>query len=136
MVTRSVQERMETPVGVGYNPGGPSLMDRTTLWDKHRGPINEYQALMEAGFLEEPRQVADATIWGTVADTLTPKEMAVINFRVVGGMSLRVAGQYLGAEFPRKGVPLPFSKMAVSNIQKRALAKLRQRFTEETNVTD
>jgi cytochrome bd-type quinol oxidase subunit 1 len=53
--------------------------------------------------------------------TLTEKELAVIELVVIGGMSLTVAGGWLGAEYGRK----PWSKQAVANIRDGALKKMR-----------
>ena len=53
--------------------------------------------------------------------TLTEKELAVIELVVLGGMSLTVAGGWLGVEYNRK----PWSKQAVANIRDGALKKMR-----------
>lgn len=127
---RTKQDRAEIPCGTGFVPdrnAGPSLSDTHTLWDAHRLPIDEYDALMRCDFDEEPDD------WGIQPDLfaiieqagiLTDKELAVVNFMVVGGMSLAVAGRYLGAEFPRNGAPTPYSKMAVSQWRNSAFAKI------------
>lgn len=127
---RTRQDRMEIPCGTGFSPdrmAGPSLSDTTTLWDAHREPVNGMEALMSADFDEYPDgPVADSSFLEEMESILTPKEAAVINFMVFGQMSLTTAGRYLGAEFPRRGVPKPYSKNAVRNIQMAALAKMRK----------
>jgi len=127
-MSRSKQDRAEIPCGTGFVPtgtGGPSLSDTTTLWDAHREPINEYDALMRCDFDQYPVECEDSTFLVEMEALLTPKEKAVIGFLVYGGMSLYQTGRYLGAEFPRKGVPTPYSKMTVSNLRDSALAKMR-----------
>lgn len=126
------------PVGTGYRESSygtrfPSLVDTTTLWDPHREPINEYDALMRCDFGEEPADIPDGMFLAEMESVLTPKEWAAINFRIIGGMSLELAGKYLGAEFPRKGVPMPFSKQAVSNIVNGGLKKLRNHLERKDN---
>lgn len=86
---------------------------------------------MQCDFGEEPPEPADPSFLAETMSVLTPKEAAVVDFIVIGGMSYRQAGRYLGAEFPRKGIPKPYSKMGVSQIYKRALAKMRQHLEEQ-----
>ena len=126
---QSKQDRFEVPCGTGSQPmsaRGPSLSETSSLWDSHRQPENEYDALMRCDFGEEPAPVSDPSFLEETMSCLTDKEKAVVNFIVIGGMSYRQAGRYLGAEFPRRGIPKPYSKMGVSQIYKRALAKMRQ----------
>jgi hypothetical protein len=124
---------MEIPCGTGYNVDnvrGPSLSDTTTLWDPHRHPDSEWEALQSADFDEYPEVVVPDSFLAEMESLLTPKELAVISFMVYGQMSLTQAGRYLGAEFPRRGQPRPFSKNAVRNIKMAALAKMRKHLEE------
>jgi DNA-directed RNA polymerase specialized sigma24 family protein len=134
-MTRSKQDRQEIASGTGYSADrtrGPSLVDTHGLYDAHRPPENEYQSLMEADFGQEPVDpFPQETLITDAMAALTPIEAAVVSFIVFGGMSLREAGRYLGAEFPRNGVPTPYSKMGVSDIYKRALRKMRATLGED-----
>lgn len=126
---RSVQDRREIPCGTGFNADrttGPSLNDTRTPWDAHREPINDYQALMDTDFDEEPERIHDDSLIRFCESVLDEREKAVIAFTVYGGMSLAEAGRYLGAEFPRNGVPRPYSKMTVSNLKQSAVDKMRK----------
>ena len=126
---RSIQDRREIPCGTGFNPDrttGPSLNDTRTPWDAHREPINDYQALMDTDFDEEPATLHDSKLLEFCESVLDEREKAVIGFRVYGGMSLAQAGRYLGAEFPRNGVPRPYSKQTVSNLEQSAIVKMRK----------
>lgn len=134
-MSRSKQDRMETPCGTGFSNDftrGPSLKDTETLWDAHRYPINEYEGVMSADFLQHDMWEDDGSLIEFLTSCLTPQEKAVIDFVVFGDMSLAQAGKYLGAEFPRKGIPKPYSKQTVGNIRDKAVAKMRK-FLEETN---
>lgn len=127
---RSKQDRAEIPCGTGFvvdRANGQSLSDTTTLWDAHRVPDSEYEALMVCDFGQEPKENPyPPEFLAKLEAILTPKELAVIQFIVYGDMSLAVAGKYLGAEFPRNDVPIPYSKMAVLQIRNSALTKLRE----------
>lgn len=128
------RHRKEIPCGTGYSsdPNSRSLSERSGLYDAHRPGINDYEDLMRCDFDEFPQEtnLPLQGIWYTLEELLTPKELAVINFVVVGGMSLAVAGKYLGAEFPRRGVPTPYSKMAVSQLRDTAIAKIKHHLQE------
>lgn len=135
---RTKQDRMEVPCGTGFSNDiswGPSLKDTETLWDPHRYPINDYEGLLTADFGEHPMWEDNGELIDMITACLNPKEKAVINFVVFGGMSLTQAGKYLGAEFPRKGQPYPYSKQTVGNIRDRALEKMRT-FLEGNNNDD
>lgn len=125
---RTKQDRAEIPCGTGFQPDrttGPSLSDTHTMWDAHREPINEYDALMRCDFDEYPEEPKyPEELITMVEGILTPKELAVVNFLVYGGMSLAVAGRYLGEEFPRKDMPTPYSKMAVTQLRNSAFRKI------------
>jgi hypothetical protein len=124
---------MEIPCGTGYNVDrlrGPSLSDTTTLWDAHRKTTNPYEALQSADFDEYPDVPGESLFLSEMESLLTPKELAVVSFVTYGQMSFSQAGRYLGAEFPRKGQPTPFSKNAVRNIYVRAINKMRKHLEE------
>lgn len=141
---RTKQDRFEIPAGTGYQGdqsgyGGPSgrrprsvsLRDDKTLWDAHRQPDNEYEALMQCDFDQEPAELPDGSFLAETMACLTEKEQAVINFVVIGQMSYRDAGRVLGAEFPRHGVPKPYGKTCVGNIYNRAIKKMRKMLEEQ-----
>jgi len=127
------QDRAERPVGLAFQMDGPSLADDSTLYDAHRLPRNEYQALMEADFLEEP-EMDEATaeaMWLAFSDKvhsagLTDRELLVVECIVWGGMSLATTGQYLARELGQnRAVP----KQSVQRIRDKAFDKLRGVFS-------
>ena len=134
---RTVQDRHETPVGVRYNSDSVdadgsrrydgSLVDNRPLWGPHHIPDTELEAIMVCAPGETPRvsfeELEPEKLEQALA-CLTEKELAVIELVVFGGMSLAVAGGWLGAEYGRR----PYSKQAVSNIRDGALAKLREHY--------
>lgn len=132
---RTKQDRHETPVGVRYEETGyGSLGDTTTLWDTHRPPSNQFEALMAEG-----ETVADANQlsadWEAydqliVKANLSDKEQAVLEFVTFAGMSLAEAGRWLGLQFRENGKP--FSKMMVSKLRDSGISKLRVVFLGET----
>lgn len=131
---RSKQDRNEVPCGTGYQPlsaRGPSLSETKSLYKAHREPINEYDALMQCDFMEEPEEPEDGAFLTETMACLTPKEQAVVNFVVMGDMSYWDAGRILGAEFPRKGIPKPYSKTTIGNIYNRAINKMRKHLEEQ-----
>lgn len=130
-MSRTKQERREVPCGTGYaaDTAGTrrvSLVDTHTMYDTHRPPASMYEAVMVADFDEQPRIPQSSFLEEMeTAAGLTERERAVLAFTVYGGLSLRVAGQYLGAEFPRKGIPKPYTKPTVAAWKQRAINKLR-----------
>lgn len=135
---RTKQDRKETPSGVkyleGFNPRyDASLRDTETLWDAHRPPDNDYEALMQPG---EPA-VSQETLqerWGDIMGRivragLTDKELAVVEYVIFANMSLSEAGRWLGLQFREDGKP--YTKTMVSKLRDSAIAKLRTTFTEE-----
>lgn len=143
MAWQSKQDRHEVPCGTGYAQGdsdghyrGGSLTVDTTLWDAHRQPENEFEALMVCDFGEEPPAHHDPMFLDEIetASQLTDRERATLGFVVYGGMSLQKAGYYLGAEFPRKGVPYPYTKTSVARFRASALAKIRKHLEETEYV--
>ena len=132
---RTKQDRHETPVGVRYQETQRgSLSDDTTLWDAHRPPENETEALMQPGDNRVTAEQYEGA-WGNIQTlldcaALTEKELAVLEYITFGGMSLAEAGRWLGLQFRENGQP--FSKMMVSKLRDSGLMKLRAAFPEET----
>lgn len=132
---RTKQDRHETPVGVRYQETQRgSLSDDTTLWDTHRPPNNEYEAMMQPGDTPESSYELQHE-WKTIQTlldcaNLTEKELAVLEYITFGGMSLAEAGRWLGLQFRENGQP--FSKMMVSKLRDSGLVKLRASFPQET----
>lgn len=133
---RTKQDRKEIPVGVQYNPTQHhrvnSLSDDTTLWDAHRPPSTDHEAMMQDGEPAVSQETLQAR-WEHVQTlieqaALTPKELAVIEYVVFGEKSLADAGRWLGLQFRDNGTP--YSKMMVSKLRDSALKKLRVTFTE------
>jgi hypothetical protein len=137
-VERSKQDRAEVPCGTGFvidRTSGPSLSDTSTLWDAHRVPDSEYESLMVCDFGQETTANPYPEIFlQKLEAVLNPKELAVVQFLVYGNMSLSMAGKYLGAEFPRNGVPTPYSKMAVTQIRNSAYAKLKEAIRNDAQL--
>lgn len=122
----------EWPAGLGYSsaPYGPSLVDDRHLYQNHRIPENEYQALMEADFGEEPALSVDEreAQWAVIqeriaAANLTEEEMAVVDLVVFGQMSLSEAGFYMARW---AGINKAYPKQRVHRIRNKAFAKLRE----------
>jgi DNA-directed RNA polymerase specialized sigma24 family protein len=122
---RTKQDRYETPVGVRYNDAGSkarngSLSETDTLWDAHRHPENEYEALMQPGDMPDAETLEVA--WGEyeqkiAAAGLTAEEQEVFDMMVFGGHSLAWCANHLGC-----------SKTWVAKLKKRALVKLQEAF--------
>ena len=139
---RTKQDRKEIPAEFQHDQDDDQpykrqvvLKDDTTLWDPHRPPENDYEALMQPG---EERVSAETLTgnWGAYADRvqqadLSDKELAVIEYTVFGDMSLSEAGRWLGLQFREDGIA--YSKTLVSKLRDSALAKLKITFTEEQN---
>ena len=126
---RSKQDRAEVPCGTGFiidRGNGQSLSDTHTLWDAHRVPDSEYEALMVCDFGQEPQENPYPELFlQKLEAVLTPKELAVVQFLVYGSMSLSMAGKYLGT---------PYSKMAVTQIRNSAFAKLKEAIQNEDEL--
>lgn len=122
---RTKQDRHETPVGVRYNDTtskarNGSLSDTETLWDPHRLPADEYEALMQPG--DHPDAVTAETDWTeyqTLLDDcgLTEAERDVIDMMVFGCHSLAWTARHMGC-----------SKTWVAKLKVSALNKIRERY--------
>lgn len=97
--------------------------------------MNEYQAVMEADFLEEPKlseaEAEDA--WMVLQDKidmagLTEDERIVVDCVVFGGMSLAETGNYLARSH---GVNVAVYKQKVHRIREKAFVKLRGVFDDD-----
>lgn len=137
---RTKQDRKETPSGVKYLPVfnpryDASLNDTATLWDDHRPPATDIEALMQPG-AERVSQETLGERWDDIqvkitAAGLTEKENAVIEYVVFGSMSLADAGRWLGLQFRENGKP--YTKTMVSKLRDSALSKLKEVFENETS---
>lgn len=139
MNERTKQDRHETPVGVHYVPGVQrgSLVDKGSLWDAHIVPDNEYEALMECGPHETPREhdnMMSANFETLLDQVLTPKEKAVIEMMFVGGMSGTEAGELLARQFSNKN--RAYNRVYIYKLRDSALAKLREHYGIVLEETD
>lgn len=122
--------RHERPMGIGFSMIGPSLSEDHGLWDAHKIPENEYQALMECDFGQEPEEsLAEREAkWALFqqridAAGLTEKELLVVECVVFGETSLAEAGEYMARHY---GINKGYSKQYIHRLRNSAFAKLRQ----------
>lgn len=127
-------DRKETPIGEFL----PSLQDpERRMYQQHRPPENDFQAMMEALPLADIPMTAEereADWLGFEAKLeragLTPRERLVLDCIVFGGMSLaRTAVVVAQAE----GLSRAPAKMQVSRWRDRAYNKLRVVFSERND---
>ncbi len=133
------QDRYEWPAGNRYssdhsNLGEPSLVDKSTLWQVHNVPINEYQALMEAppgeyGVMSERERESDWLLFQEKIDRagLSNMERIVVDATVFGGLSLYQVGIVLARSLGRNR---QYSKTHTRRLRDSGMAKLRKVFTE------
>lgn len=121
--------RHERPMGLGFSMTGPSMVDDRGLWDAHKVPDNEYQALMECDFGCEPEmsRAEREARWDLFQERidaagLTEKEMLVVECVVFGEASLAEAGAYMARHF---GINRAYSKQYIHRLRNSAFAKLR-----------
>lgn len=119
----------------GWRKFQPSIVDNRPLYGPHHVPENQYQAMMEADFGEEPKMSADEReadwlLFETrIANAgLTDQERLVVDCVVFGQMSLAETGRYMARA---EGINKAFSKQRVYYLRNRAFEKLRKAFTDE-----
>ncbi len=117
---------------------GPSIVDNRPLYGPHNVPINQYQAMMEADFGEEPKmssdeREADWLLFETKIESagLTELERLVVDCVVFGQMSLSEAGMYLARHMSRNK---PYSRQHVHHLRNKAFDKLRKAFTHDDEL--
>ena len=122
-------------MGLGFvRDNGPSLVDNRPLYGPHLVPENEYQALMECDFGEDPKmsateREADWALFQQKLESagLTEREMIVVDCVVFGQMSLSKAGEVLARS---EGTNKPYSRQHIYRIRNSAYAKLRAVFEQ------
>jgi hypothetical protein len=140
---RAPHEVHEWSAGIGFDRDGlrgrgPSLVENRPLYGPHLVPENQYQALMEADFGQEPvmsadEREADWLLFETKIQQagLTEREMIVMESVVFGQMSLTKAADVLARH---EGKNRPYSREHIRRIRNAAFDKLRAVFA--TNGED
>ena len=135
----------EWSAGLGYVDNdehgarqGPSLVDDRPLYGPHHVPENQYQAMMEADFGQEPAMSADEreADWllfqsKIEAAGLTEKEAVVVDCVVFGQMSLSQAGEFLARHVGRNK---SYTRPYIHHLRNQAFEKLRKAFTHDDEL--
>jgi hypothetical protein len=138
---RHKHDAHEWSAGLGFvdnpdrGPRGPSIVDNRPLYGPHNVPDNQYQALMECDFGEDPKmssdeREADWLLFETkIANAgLSCKEAVVVDCVVFGQMSLSDAGDYLARA---EGRNKSYTRQHIHYLRNKAFAKLREALTHD-----
>ena len=134
-------EAYEWSAGLGFVDNdngerrGPSIVDNRPLYGPHHVPENQYQAMMECDFGQDPamsvdEREADWFLFETKikAAGLTEREGIVVDCVVFGQTTLAEAGEYLARH---EGRNEPFQRQYIHYLRNKAFDKLRKAFTDE-----